>query len=86
MVSNALPTSGSSSTKTAIPTVLFWTLPLANLPGVGALFRERMQTSTKTELIVLLTPRIWNPHTGVMSACPAPAGPFPAMPTQHQDR
>ena len=33
---------------------------LSGLPGIGALFRERNQTTRKKELIVLLTPRIWN--------------------------
>ncbi len=55
---------------------------LSNLPWVGALFRERFQTNTKTELIVLLTPRIWNPNTGVMNMGPAPAGTIPAVPNQ----
>ncbi len=34
---------------------------LGNLPGIGFLFRQRQHTITKTELVVLLTPRIWNP-------------------------
>jgi type II secretory pathway component GspD/PulD (secretin) len=34
---------------------------LGDLPLLGALFRERFVTHTKKELVVLLTPRIWNP-------------------------
>jgi Bacterial type II and III secretion system protein/LysM domain len=37
------------------------TLGLSRLPVVGPLFRQKQQVSTKRELIVLLTPRIWNP-------------------------
>jgi type II secretory pathway component GspD/PulD (secretin) len=34
---------------------------LSRLRWVGALFRQKRQSSTKKELIVLLTPHIWNP-------------------------
>jgi type IV pilus secretin PilQ/predicted competence protein len=34
---------------------------LSRLRWVGPLFRQRIATKTKKELIVLLTPRIWNP-------------------------
>jgi hypothetical protein len=37
------------------------TLGLSRLPVVGPLFRQKFQTTVKRELIVLLTPRIWNP-------------------------
>lgn len=52
---------------------------LSDLPLVGALFRERQQFSTKTELIVLLTPRIWDPKYGTVPRCLQP--PY-AVPTQ----
>ena len=35
---------------------------LSRLRWVGALFRDKHKASTKRELIVLLTPRIWNPN------------------------
>jgi type II secretory pathway component GspD/PulD (secretin) len=34
---------------------------LCRLPWIGALFRHRSVTTVKKELIVLLTPRIWDP-------------------------
>ncbi len=58
---------------------------LSNLPGIGVLFRERTQTDSKTELIVLLTPRIL--HADQMNAvCPIPGErmlpiPAPTTPT-----
>ena len=36
-------------------------LGLSRLPVVGPFFRAKQQASTKTELVVMLTPRIWNP-------------------------
>jgi len=52
---------------------------LASLPVVGALFRERIHIADKKELIVLLTPRIWNPHAP-RSADPHPgASPAPVV-------
>ena len=36
---------------------------LNNLPWVGGFFRERQHFTTKKELIILLTPRIWNPRS-----------------------
>ncbi len=54
------------------------TLGLSRLPVVGPLFRTKTQTSLRRELIVMLTPRIWNP-AGPMGAgaipsvnCPTP--------------
>ncbi len=38
------------------------TLGLNRLPVVGPLFRTKTQQTTKRELIVLLTPRIWKPE------------------------
>ncbi len=37
------------------------TLGLSRLPVVGPLFRQKQQATTKRELVVMLTPRIWNP-------------------------
>lgn len=37
------------------------TLGLSRMPVLGPLFRMKAQSSLKRELIVLLTPRIWNP-------------------------
>jgi type II secretory pathway component GspD/PulD (secretin) len=37
---------------------------LGSLPGVGALFRERLDTTTHQELVVLLTVHLWNPYGG----------------------
>jgi uncharacterized repeat protein (TIGR01451 family) len=34
---------------------------LGDLPWIGVLFRQRQHSGTKRELVVLLTPRIWNP-------------------------
>jgi hypothetical protein len=51
------------------------TLGLSRLPVVGPLFRAKTQDSTKRELIVLLTPRIWNPAGLVGAAPPGAAGP-----------
>lgn len=44
---------------------------LGQLPVIGALFRERVHSNTKNELIVLLTPHICNP--GVLPAAPTTA-------------
>jgi type II secretory pathway component GspD/PulD (secretin) len=45
---------------------------LGDLPWLGFLFRQRQHTHLKRELVVLLTPRIWNPRgpydTGLPSA------------------
>ncbi len=38
------------------------TLGLNRLPVVGPLFRSKTQQTTKRELIVMLTPRIWKPE------------------------
>jgi type IV pilus secretin PilQ/predicted competence protein len=35
---------------------------LSRLPWVGALFRESIDKTTKKELVVILTPRIWRPE------------------------
>ncbi|HEV3258168.1 MAG TPA: hypothetical protein VG013_14880 [Gemmataceae bacterium] len=52
---------------------------LMNLRWIGALFRQHTQSSTKKELIVLLTPRIWNPQVlpGPVppASCPVPPSP-----------
>ncbi len=42
---------------------------LMNMPYLGALFRQKVASKVKRELIVLLTPRIWKP-----GASPAPPG------------
>jgi type IV pilus secretin PilQ/predicted competence protein len=34
---------------------------LGRLPGIGAAFRSRNQDLAKSEIVVMLTPRIWNP-------------------------
>ena len=44
---------------------------LANIPVLGALFRQRTHTTTKNELIVLLTPHVCNP--GALPPCNDPA-------------
>lgn len=60
---------------------------LSRLPWIGALFRQSRKSSSKKELIVLLTPRIWNPHTDVVPAYPpspsliCPPGEEPLMDT-----
>lgn len=48
------------------------TLGLSKLPVVGPLFRNKTQDSLKRELIVLLTPRIWNPQGLMGSGAPLP--------------
>ena len=54
------------------------TIGLSRLPVAGSLFRAKTQSSTKRELIVLLTPRIWNPAglqgagTPIGPNCPPP--------------
>lgn len=45
---------------------------LSGLPGIGALFRARQQTINKKELVVLLTPRIWDPSVQPRVPCAAP--------------
>lgn len=45
---------------------------LSRLPWLGALFRDRSQQSSKKELIVLLTPRIWKPNNEMLPVCPPP--------------
>jgi type IV pilus secretin PilQ/predicted competence protein len=47
---------------------------LSRLPWVGTLFRQKNQSSTKKELVVLLTPHIWNPAGSVASAPADAAG------------
>jgi general secretion pathway protein D len=64
-------------------------LGLSRLPVVGPLFREKTQDSLRRELIVMLTPRIWNPAgplgAGAMPSvdCPTPiiglASPGPGL-------
>ena len=43
---------------------------LSDLPWIGALFRRRTSITTKKELIVLLTPRTWNPEAPWANAPP----------------
>jgi type II secretory pathway component GspD/PulD (secretin) len=60
------------STETGIPV-------LSRLPVVGFLFRHTLATTTRKELIVILTPHIWKPcapaclNSVVPPACPAEA-------------
>ena len=44
---------------------------LCDLPWIGVLFRQRQHTITKKELVVLLTPHIWNPTA--LPGCNAPS-------------
>ncbi len=59
---------------------------LGDLPLVGTFFRERFYTRTKKELVVLLTPRIWNPARFMCESSPMPqqgpslVSPLPPMP------
>ena len=46
---------------------------LSRLRWVGTLFRDKHQARTKRELIVLLTPRIWNPNSQQEPAWTPPA-------------
>jgi len=68
-----------------IPTLSQTGVPyLSRIPYVGALFRDRVVSNTRNELIVLLTPRIWNPN------CPqalnvSGSPPVPATPTGSPD-
>jgi type II secretory pathway component GspD/PulD (secretin) len=39
---------------------------LSKLPWIGQLFRRKFNRTIKKELIVLLTPRIWDPTTTVL--------------------
>ncbi len=62
------------------------TLGLSKLPVVGPLFRQKTQTTTRNELIVMLTPRIWN-QSGLIgngtipgAVCPAPMASAAAAP------
>ena len=45
---------------------------LSRLPWLGALFRDRAKQSSKKELIVLLTPRIWKQNSEMLPVCPPP--------------
>ncbi len=45
---------------------------LSDLPGIGALFRDRLRNGSKTELVVILRPRIQQPPFG---KAPPPACP-----------
>jgi general secretion pathway protein D len=47
---------------------------LDRIPMLGLLFRHKVETKIKKELIVILTPRIWNPD------CPAALNPNPESP------
>lgn len=46
---------------------------LSRLPWIGALFRDRSQSTSQKELIVLLTPRIWKPNNELLPVCPPPS-------------
>ena len=56
------------------------TLGLSRLPVVGPLFRQKETNSTKTELIILLTPRIWNPGSLASASGPVKSGTYPVAP------
>ncbi len=45
---------------------------LSRLPYLGALFRNKVTSSAKKELIVLLTPRIWKQNSEHLPLCPPP--------------
>ena len=49
---------------------------LAGVPVLGALFRSRAQTKSKTELVILVTPEMASPTTG---AVPLPPMPVPFL-------
>src|SRR5262249_3902085 len=55
-------------------------LGLARLPVVGPLFRSRLTTTTKRELIVLLTPRV-RPRPGSPTLGPAATTPCRSRPS-----
>ncbi len=68
-----------------IPTLNQTGIPyLSRIPYIGALFRDRITSNTRNELIVLLTPRIWNPNCpeGLNTAGnpPVPVTPLPGAP------
>ena len=46
---------------------------LSRLPWIGALFRDRSQSTSKQEMIVLLTPRIWKANNELLPICPPPS-------------
>ena len=54
---------------------------LSDLPWIGVLFRQRQHMVTKRELVVLLTPRIWNPHGLPLAGPPVPPDSAPVVQT-----
>ncbi|MDB5336883.1 MAG: xpsD [Planctomycetaceae bacterium] len=46
---------------------------LGRLPWIGTLFRDRSMSTSKKELIVLLTPRIWKQNSEMLPVCPPPS-------------
>jgi pilus assembly protein CpaC len=52
---------------------------LANIPVLGALFKSRQQTKSKTELVVIVTPIITDPAMS-MRLSPEPVMPLAPLP------
>ena len=44
---------------------------LCNIPWIGGLFRQTVDTPVRKEMIVILTPHIWNPKAPSQLNCPA---------------
>ena len=44
---------------------------LCNIPWIGGLFRQTVDQPMRKELIVILTPHIWNPRAPTQFNCPA---------------
>ena len=62
---------------------------LSDIPLLGVLFRQRQQTNTKKELVVLLTPHIWVPsaaHASTGHALPASASNSVSVGSSHDGR
>ncbi len=52
---------------------------LANIPVLGALFKSRQETKSKTELVVIVTPVITDPATSARLS-PEPVMPLAPLP------
>ena len=44
---------------------------LCDIPWIGGLFRQTVDTPVRKEMIVILTPHIWNPKAPTQLNCPA---------------
>jgi type II secretory pathway component GspD/PulD (secretin) len=58
---------------------------LSELPGIGVIFRERFLSHTHKELVVLLTPHIWDPGRAIHARRPFEPEPISCCPVP-QDR